>query len=477
MPLFHGKKRTTKGITMSIRTSGITCLSFDKNEITILSFNSSTKQGWNSHTLKCDFDVTDDSGKIANPVSLGAYLQDYFETKNLSQKCRVAIRLKFLDLKQLVFPAIPDEELREIIRDEAVRESIFSYSGEPIAVAYQMSGFKKTDNGISTKEVLTATAPESIIASIRSTFENTALKLLSIQPNLKGLEVFLKQKVAPDAPVILLNLAPGQGEFYIWSDGQPKFWRYLSVGAAEPERLVNEITLSLEHYQRRAGTNVNLPLQKVIVVGETVTLNLDSALQVEYLSGEPLADLFGLGLVNPGQVRFFFMNAQENSGSARLIHNLAQAWPIGLVIFLALSLWTGREIYAQRHQMETLRLRRTDLAKQRTSLEKQLEKLKRLNLADGRAATDFNIYLLLENLRRIVPQDMRFEKMNLDVTGHRLQIEGFCLESQSLSNFLQETKDLNDFKTVALIDSVRQNRSQLDVLSFRLEILLGEYQR
>jgi hypothetical protein len=67
--------------------------------------------------------------------------------------------------------------------------------------------------------------------------------------------------------------------------------------------------------------------------------------------------------------------------------------------------------------------------------------------------------------------------MNLDVTGHRLQIEGFCLESQSLSNFLQETKDLNDFKTVALIDSVRQNRSQLDVLSFRLEILLGEYQR
>jgi hypothetical protein len=44
-----------------------------------------------------------------------------------------------------------------------------------------------------------------------------------------------------------------------------------------------------------------------------------------------------------------------------------------------------------------------------------------------------------------------------------------------LSNFLQETKDLNYFKTVSLIDSVRQNRSQLDVLSFRLEILLGEY--
>jgi hypothetical protein len=462
---------------MSIRSNGLTCLSFDKNEIAILSFDPSTKQSLYSQTLKCDFEVTDDSGKIASPVNLGAYLQDYFERKNLPRKCRVAIRLKFLDLKQLAFPSIPDDELREIIRDEAIRESIFSYSGEPIAVAYQMSGVTKTDNGVSNKEVLTTTAPESIIDSIRTTFANTALKLLSIQPNFKGLELFLKQKVATDAPIILLNLASGQGEFYIWSEGQPKFWRYLSVGAAEPERLVNEITLSLEHYQRRTGNNISLPLQKAIVVGETVTLDLGSALQVEYLSGEPLMDLFGLGLVNPNQVRFCFMNAQESSGSGRFFHNLVRAWPIGLIVFMALSLWSGREIYTQRRQMETLRLHRTDLARHRTSLEKQAEKLEQLNRSTGRTTSDFNIYFLLENLRRIVPQDMRFEKLTLDVTKHRLQIEGFCLESRSLSDFLQETKDLNYFKTVSLIDSVRQNRSQLEVLSFQLEILLGEYQR
>jgi hypothetical protein len=462
-------------VKMSILSNGITCLSFDKNEITILSFDPLAKKSLDSHTLKCDFDVTDDSGKIVNPVNLGVYLRDYFETKNLPQKCRVAVRLKFIDLKQLSFPVIPDEELREIIRDEAIRESIFSYSGEPIAIAYQITDAKKTDNGLTSKEVLTATAPESIIASIRRTFENTGLKLLSIQPNLKGLELFLKQKFIANEPVILLNLAAGQGEFYIWSDGQPKFWRYLSVGANEPERLSNEINLSLEHYQRRSGNAINLTLQKVIVVGETVALNLPPTLQVEYLSGEPLADLFGLGLSTPRQGRFFFMNDQENSGSGHWVHKLAQAWPLALIIFIALSLWSGREIYLQRRKMDTVRFQHNELAKQRTSLEKQLAKLKQVKLSTGRTAGDCNIYFLLENLRRIVPQDMRFEKMTLDVTGHNLQIEGFCLESHSLSNFLQETKDLNYFKTVSLIDSVRQNRSQLDVLSFRLEILLGEY--
>jgi hypothetical protein len=463
-------------VKMSISSNGITCLSFDKNEISILSFDPLAKKRVDSQTLKCDFDVTDDSGMIVNPVNLGAYLQNYFETKNLPQKCRVAVRLKYVDLKQLSFPEIPDEELREIIRDEAIRESIFSYSGEPIALAYQITGAKKTDNGFTSKEVLAATAPESIIVSIRSTFENTGLKLLSIQPNLKGLEIFLKQKFVSNAPVILLNLAAGQGEFYIWSDGQPKFWRYLSVGANEPERLANEITLSLEHYQRRSGNAVNLTLQKVIVVGETAALNLAPPLQVEYLSGEPLADLFGLGLSNPRQGRFFFMNAQENNGSGQWVHKPAQAWPLVLIIFIALSLWSGREIYLQRRKMDTIRLQHSDLAKQRTSLEKQLAKLKQLKFSTGRAGGDCNIYFLMENLRRIVPQDMRFEKMTLNVTGHNLQIEGFCLESHSLSNFLNETKDLNYFKTVSLIDSVRQNRSQLDVLSFRLEILLGEYQ-
>jgi Tfp pilus assembly protein PilN len=460
---------------MSIRSNGTTCLSFDKNEITFLVFDPAAKQGLDHHTITCDFEVADDSGKIINPATLGAYLHDYFETHNLPYKCRVAVNLKFLDLKQLFFPMIPDEELREIIRDEATRESIFSYSGDPIAVAYKITGVKKTDAGFTNKEVITATTPENVIESIRTTFENTGLKLLSVQPNLEGLELFFKYKIATEAPVVLVNLASGHAEFYIWSDGRPKFWRYLSVGADEPERLTHEVTLSLEHYRRRAGNEVDSSFRRVLVVGQAVSLALDPSLQVEYLSGEPLADLFGLGLVDPDKVRFFFINTQEKNASYRFTLCLVKAWPFGLIILLALGLWSGWEIIAQRRQMDTLRQQQTEMANTRTSLEKQLEKLKKLNVPLGNPAGNINLYFLLENLRRIVPPDMRFEKLVLNVNGHQLQIEGFCLESQSLSTFLQETKHLNYFKTVSLVDSIRQNRSELEVLSFRLEILLGEY--
>ena len=455
---------------MSSRVNDTVCLSFNQNSIFISRTNPETRLG-EDLTLALDFPVINDSGMIIQPQRVADCLSGFFESHKLPSRVRIALKLQYVDLRYLYFPVIPDDELVQIIRDEAIRESIFSYSGEPIAVAYKKTGSKTMETGFANTEVLAATTPQSVIDSMVETINLTGLKLLSIQPNLQGLQVFYEKKLSGDKPVIMLNVQPEEAEFYIWEQRQAKFWRHLKVGSKQPERLATEVRLSLEHYQRRSASEGACEFEKLYILGKAVSLDLTGNYQTEFPAPEARVDLQSLATQSPETLEFSFIATAVKNPVANWLEP-GKLWPYALIILLGLNGWSLWRIYSQKVTVLQSRRQLAQLQQKQGTLEKELEQLQKTNEAQGRTE-GMKLDLLLEELRQIVPEDMRFEELTINPANGQLQLKGFCLEPQSMNYFLQELKKLQRFRTFTVIDTHRDIRSQHMAMVFHLEIELG----
>jgi hypothetical protein len=455
----------------------VCCVSFAKNTFFMIHYDPRLETVIASQTVNCDFPVTDDLGAVAQPAHLANYIQDLFEREKLPKQVRIGINLQYLDLKRMTFPDMPDDELQQIVRDEAVRESIFSYSHEAVAVAFKMVGIAQTKTGLVNREILVATVPQTVIASLIATFKLTDLKLLSIQPNIEGLHQFFSAKVNTDLPVILVNVLSEQSEFYIWVNRQPRFWRYLSVGANAPDRLSSEVSRSIEHFQRRTVDDENIEFQKIYWLGVAVAgLKFNETFQVADLTAEPLPELTGLALSAPQNAELCFLNhPRGRTISLRL--ELQKWWPYGLVILGGLNLWMGWQLHQQQLRMEQARQAYRNLQHTQTNLAHQLDALESISHpASSAMSATFNLYYLMVGLRRIVPPDMQLEKLLFQPAGKSLTMEGFCLQADSLSRFLRNLQSLYGYHKLNLIDSHQENRGRLEVVVFHLEVELGANQ-
>jgi hypothetical protein len=310
-----------------------------------------------------------------------------------------------------------------------------------------------------------------------ATFKLTDLKLLSIQPNIEGLHQFFSAKVNTDLPVILVNVLSEQSEFYIWVNRQPRFWRYLSVGANAPDRLSSEVSRSIEHFQRRTVDDENIEFQKIYWLGVAVAgLKFNETFQVADLTAEPLPELTGLALSAPQNAELCFLNhPRGRTISLRL--ELQKWWPYSLVILGGLNLWMGWQLHQQQLRMEQARQAYRNLQHTQTNLAHQLDALESISHpASSAMSATFNLYYLMVGLRRIVPPDMQLEKLLFQPAGKSLTMEGFCLQADSLSRFLRNLQSLYGYHKLNLIDSHQENRGRLEVVVFHLEVELGANQ-
>lgn len=457
---------------MNNRVNDTVCLSFNQNSVFITRTNPETRLG-EDLTLALDFPVLNDSGMIIQPQRVADCLSDFFKKHKLPSRVRIALKLQYVDLRYLYFPVIPDDELVQIIRDEAIRESIFSYSGEPIAVAYKKTGSKTMETGFANTEVLVATTLQSVIDSMVETINLTGLKLLSIQPNLQGLQLFYEQKLSGDKAVIMLNVQPDETEFYIWDQRQTKFWRHLKVGSKQPERLATEVRLSLEHYQRRFAGEEASEFEKLYILGKTASFDLTGNFQIEFPAPNSRADLQSLAAQSPEALELSFINAAVKNAVGNWL-DLRKIWPYALIVLLGLNGWNLWYIYSQNVTVLQSRRQLTQLQQKRAALEKEFEQLQKTKTIEAQGRTErIKLDLLLEELRQIVPEDMRFEELTINPANRQLQLKGFCLEPQSMNYFLKELKKLQRFKTFTLIDTHRDIRSRHMALVFHLEVELG----
>jgi hypothetical protein len=443
------------------------CFKFHEKSLEIMVVNPSSGAVTLKETVNTDFQVLDHSGVISEPQELAALIRQLSDKYKLPARARVLLSLKYLDIKYLTLPVMPEAELRQIIPDEAGRESIFSFSGEPVVTAYQLVGEPLREGGGMKRTILTVTAPEKVLHSIIDTFADTGLKLTAVQPSLWGLGQIPRRFPEPDQSFILMQTGEMETEFYIWDKKAPLFWRYLTVGSFEPERLQAEVMTSLEHFQRRSSQP--LTIKKLLLTGEKVVIDCGPDIEVQTLAVERPADLWGLGVQDKEDSLNFLRLIPGHTDSSEFSY-LPQITPWLLAGFLLLNLALAWVLWMDSRQIAGIRISNAKLEKVLQVKEGHFKNTK-TGMETNRPqqlSTEF-----LQNLRQITPGDLRFETLEFNVASATLRISGITLSHSSFDFFLAEAARINGVKTVEVLDTQEQEKNGTSFYTFELNLKLG----
>ena len=444
------------------KTHTVTCIKFSENQVSLLVVDPSQEKVTLRELLTPGFAVLNSAGKIAHPSRLANLLQQTLARMELPSTVRVLLGLQYMELKVMEFPSMPEPELGQVIRDEAARESIFSYSGDPIAVAYRLRSTATGDK----IPVLTATVPQDIIGSIIETFKLTDFQLQSIRPGLAGLEQAIeKHGSKTEYPRCYLLVADDDAELYVATEKINLFWRYLTVGANEPERLQNEVAASLEHFQSRATQAISI--QELSVFGVQVPISFEGMIKIQTPSGERWPELLGEAL-DPGIVYFsFYSSSEENQGPSPFVRILTG---ICMTALLAFNITLGWRLFMDKQRLEA---NRSSVMQLRQTLnEKQLEISKteekqRQTLFNGSRwdASDF-----LSRLRAIVPHGLRLQTLTIDIKAKQISISGICVHPKDLDFFILQLKNMKEIGNAEIIEAIQKDSPTTSLYLFNLNL-------
>lgn len=442
----------------------VTCLNFDIDHLQIAVVDSDNRQVTSCQSVQYEFEMLENDGKILNPRRTGQFLQNIVEQYRLPLKFRIGLSLKYLDLKILNLPSMPPAELVRVITDEAVRESIFSFSSQNIAVASRILGNEKTPTG-NELEILTATIPRDVIDSYITTFQLAGFKLMTIQPLLEGFEKSLLQRSSVKDYAVV-NLQKSEAELYIWTESTICFWRVLPAGADNGKQLRSEIEASLEHYQRRIEeTN---KVQKIYVCGEKPEGELSLDIPIEFLFEENNLGLIGIGLSELTNLNFiseFDKNQRAVNPVFKMLIFLAT-----VILFITSSSWFGWQLWNKFENLHYLKKQYMMLENNLKSQEAatgSLQEEKRLLPA---STPDYA--LLFEELRESVPADMRFETMVITTEDKSIYLEGICINPQSLNRFLSRIAHDERLKNAFVEESKYLTDGSFNRYFFKIRIAL-----
>jgi len=453
---------------MKSKATATVCFGFNERKIDYYLINSAgTILSRNS--VNVDFEVINSIGAIANQELMVRLLNELIAKYNLPNKVIVRINLRYLDLKRFVFPTMPINELSQIVRDEAVRESIFSFSYEQIAFAYRIIGKSKNDSGVEQNEVLAATLPQNVIDSYWQLFKSARLKLLAIEPVIEGLFKIVPETITTrDKTVIIIRLSQNESELYIWSNNQPQFWRTIQSGSLEPLRLQQEIRTSLEHFNRKNSDSPEIDC--LCFFGEEPPFEVIDNLTLKYLKDEPRLDLAGVNSTERSQSKsgMNFLNFEQNKehNNFSMLFNKLH-WFI-LVMLIIVNLWLGLQTWLGWNELISIKKQY-----QKSEKEYQLsqEKLTSLLSKSNRPSPDnFDYPNLLEAVRTAVPETMRLETLTVDMITKKIELDGFCLELMALDHFVYQLSRNSFIKAITLVQSNQAIRSGITVYIFKNQL-------
>ncbi len=160
-----------------------------------------------------------------------------------STETLVAIGRGKAELRELQLPPVPNDELPEMVRFQAIRS--FASAGDQATVDYLVTS--RDDRGV--EMIAAAVGPDSL-AEIRETCESADLtiKRIGLRP-LAAAALYLTQKdQGLDGDTVLIDLLSDDAEIVVAREGRVIFVRTVrmpSVAAARPKALAGELRRSL----------------------------------------------------------------------------------------------------------------------------------------------------------------------------------------------------------------------------------------
>ncbi|HBE78622.1 MAG TPA: hypothetical protein DDW65_12730 [Firmicutes bacterium] len=450
--------------------NAISCIKIGVTELKIIVFDLLTKKVIWRRAFYYDFEVFDNTGGIMNPGQMASFIQDLFHQHKLPKRVRISLSLEYLSINNLLLPAISGAEFHQIILDEAAHVSVYGFTDEKIAVAYQILNNKRNSDGILNTEVFAVTTLQTTINQIIEVFNLAGIKLESISPVLLGLKQYLTQHLPNlHKPIILILVSSEDAEFYMWQGQLPYSCHYIKAGKKTPEILQNEISASLEHFNKTAENGGTL--SQVVAVGEQCEFKLGDGYELQYIFEDEWPDLVGLASITKGieVLNFLRSNPKTDFMKSALVKWLCPVLIGGLVginIFSGWNLWSSGQRLAQARK-EYSGLQNSLIVKK----EQLLGKNNNRQLGAG-----VKVDMLLEKLRSIVSEDMLFDRLEFDLKNKTMQVEGFCVTQKNLDAFLLTLSRIKGVTSVDELESSQQSRENLMGYAFRFSVsFLGDF--
>lgn len=440
------------------------CFQFEKKGIKISVVDVTSKKTILQKSFACDFEVLDKAGAIINPSRIASFIQKSANELGIPKKAKVSLGLEYISLSRLFLPPVTGPDFNKIVIDEAKRESPFSFTNENISVAYQVIGEKTDESDVAGLEVMAFTTPQEIIDGIVEVFRNTDLVLEAIAPSLLGLEQYLLQQLGDlSQPFVLIYVTPGDAEFYIWENRFATAVHYIYSGAKEPDGLQKEITTSLEHFNNDSNGKF---ISQIVLVGEECEIQFENRYSLEFLAGDEWSALSGLASLTKVSDNLNFLSETPDAGTKT--HGFNKLWLLIVGSIVMLNLPLGWNWWSYEQQLAKLKKENLKLEEALTT---QISRLNKKN----QVATDYKIYILLENIRQIVSNDLMFDGLVLDIIGKTMQLEGFCLGQNTINNFIQDLLTIKVVRSVEGIEVVEQSRWNSKGYAFRFQVYLKDF--
>lgn len=155
----------------------------------------------------------------------------------------VAIGRGQAELRELQLPPVPDEELPDMVRFQAIRS--FASAGDSATVDYLVTN--RSENGV---EMIAAAVGPSNLTELRETCESAALvtKRVSLRPLAAAALYLTKRKSDSSGDTVLIDLLANDAEIVVARDGRVIFVRTVrmpAVAAARAKALAGELRRSL----------------------------------------------------------------------------------------------------------------------------------------------------------------------------------------------------------------------------------------
>ncbi len=443
--------------------NAISCLKIGKKELQILVMDLQTKKNVWRREFTYDFEIYDDLGVIINPNQISSLIRNIFSEYGLPKSVRVSLSFEYLNMNCLTVPSISGDELHQIIIDEAKHQSVFSFTSEKVAVAYQMLRDTISDNGLTNKEVFAVTTFQSIIDQIIEVFKNTDLILESISPAFWGLKHCLPQfGVVFSKPFISVLVSDSEAELYIWKGEFPDSGHYIGYGIDNLQKLNQEIVAAIDYFNRNIA--IEDFISRIVITGKKCEVKLSDEFKIDYKFEIESPDLFGLALLK-GLADFNYLAGNTGIGITIQLPVINKLWPLIAGGVFLINFLGGWNLTFANQRLSDLRNETLSL---RSILNTKTTQLAGLNVQS--VSNKFPIHRLLEQVRRIVTGDMMFDKLTLDLESQNMQVEGFCLNQSSLSDFLEMVSRLDGVKSINEIESGQQIRTDLTGYAFRFNV-------
>ncbi len=456
----------------------VTCIQLEPKRLVVIVVDPILEATIWSKVITFEAEILNNSGVLINEIEIALLLKKMVQEDNLPPRAKVLVNLRFLDLKTLSFPTLPPEELKQVVHDEVIHESIFSFSGETIASSFLIldQPEREPTNGVKKISTLAATIPKNAVTSIIAAFNDTGLNLESIQPGIMGMRE-LKYRYLPDIdqPQALLLITPLETELVIWQKNLPLFWRYLSCGDLEPERLQKEITTSLDHFKRRLANDNQLA--EVYIFGKNPNLKFATELAVQ---GIPLEypGLLGLGLQEKEEFNLSFYQAPPQFDINKEFADSKIALPLIFITILLVNIWLSQRLHAnigENKRLAQLLSNQTRILQQKKN---QLFLLKesgeKATLLTNPQALDNKILGFLSDLWATTPAQMRLESLQMQWGRKEIQLVGFTENMETFNLFLESLMHLKHVHGISNIETKKQIISGGIIYRFQLSFLLGE---